>query len=61
MKKNLRKSKYDKDKKCLDLFDDKCWQIVDNNEKTIISIKASFIEKRDDRGRSTLYRFDSPF
>ena len=59
--KELRKSKYNKDKKFVDLFAVNADKFVENNEKEIVPIKVSFLEKRDDIDRSTFYSFDGTF
>ena len=57
--KKIKKSKYDKDKKFVKLFDDNVnflEEVMDS-----IPIKATFVEKKDNIGRSTFYSFDSSF
>ena len=60
MLKKLKKSKYDKDKEFVNLFN-----LLENNDefqkKPSVPIKASFVEKLDDNDKSTLYSFDGPF
>ena len=54
-----KKKKYDKDKKYVKLFDNDVNFLEE--EKKYVLIKATFVEKRDDIDRSTLYSFDDPF
>ena len=54
-----KKKKNDKDKQYVKLFDNDV-NFLEEEKKSVL-IKATFVEKRDDIDRSTLYSFDDPF
>ena len=57
--KKIGKSRYEKDIEFLKLFHRNVNFLED--ERRSVPIKITFVEKRDDIDRSTLYSFDSPF
>ena len=58
MKKN-KKSKYEKEIEFVKLFDRNVNFL--ENERRSVPMKTTFVEKKDDIDRSTLYSFDRPF
>ena len=57
--KKLNRSEYEKDKRFANLFNKNTEDFVE--EKAFVPIKATFVEKKDDIDRSTLYSFNAPF
>ena len=57
--KKIEKSRYGKDIEFVKLFDRNVNLLED--ERRSVPIKTTFVEKRDDVDRSTLYSFDGPF
>ena len=59
MLKKIKKSKYEKDIDFVKLFDRNVNFL--ENERRSVPMKTTFVEKKDDIDRSTLYSFDGPF
>ena len=57
--KKLNRSEYEKDKRFVNLFNKNTEDFVE--KKAFVPIKATFVEKKDDIDRSTLYSFNAPF
>ena len=57
--KKIKMSKYEKDIEFVKLFDRNINFL--GGEKKLIPIKTTFVEKKGDIDRSTLYNFDGPF
>ena len=57
--KKIKNSNYEKDIEFVKLFDRNLNFLED--EKKTIPVKTTFVEKKDDIDRSTLYSFDGPF
>ena len=57
--KKLDRSEYEKDKRFVNLFNKNTDDFVE--KKAFVPIKATFVEKKDDIDRSTLYSFNASF
>ena len=57
--KQIKKSKHEKDFEFVKLFDKNV--NFSEDEKNTTSVKTTFVEKKDDIDRSTLYSFGCPF
>ena len=59
----MKKSSYVKDKKIVNIFDllDKEVDFKTETKTSHVPLKAEYLQKDDDIGRSTLYSFGSPF
>ena len=57
--KKLNRSDYENDKRFVNLLNKNTEDFVE--EKGFVPIKKTFVEKKDDIDRSTLYNFNSPF
>ena len=55
----LNRSEYEKNKRFVNLFNKNTEDFVE--KKAFVPIKATFVEKKDDIDRSTLYSFNVPF
>ena len=55
----LNRSEYEKNKRFVNLFNKNTEDFVE--KKAFVPIKATFVEKKDDIDRSTLYSFNAPF